>query len=641
MPDTAATPRPTPSTSLIGNLRSELMRRLPFSHMLPVQVDQFIGAARQTYFAPDETVLEPASGPVHELYCVRQGSVTGRSEMAELSGPIEYVAGDFFPISACLGRRPVGATYTATQDTFCLQVPVQAVQSLVDQSALFADFLNRRVDTFVQMSRKAALAQSASQSLAEQSLEMRLATLPRKAVLTCAPQAELAQVLAQMHERAVGSALVIDEAGAPLGILTQHDILGRVTLPALSLASPIAAVMSAPVQALDIGHTLQDAAMLMSRHGVRHVPVTEAGRVVNIVSERDLFALQRVSLNQLSNQMRATKDLQSLPQLALQIRRFARNLWGQGVHARQLTELISHLNDVLTERLVVLQAARHGLDLRRACWLAFGSEGRSEQTVATDQDNGLVFDSPDAERDRPAWLAFALDVNQSLDACGYPLCKGQVMASNPACCLTADEWQHRFGDWIEQGAPQDLLNASIYFDLRPLHGNLALAAPLRELIVGRAAQVPRFQKQMADNALQHRAPLNWLGAIDTHEIDGRPMLDLKLQGTVIFVEAARLFALAHGLPVLGTRERLEAAGPRMNVAITESESWVRAFEFLQMLRLQVQLGDEPSATALTGAADNPNLIDVDTLNDIDHRMLKETCRVARRLQQRLEMDYAV
>jgi CBS domain-containing protein len=360
--------------------------------------------------------------------------------------------------------------------------------------------------------------------------------------------------------------------------------------------------------------------------------VTDQGRVVNIVSERDLFALQRLSLKQLSTQIRSAPDLASLEHLAKGIRRFAGNLLGQGVHARQLTELISHLNDVLTERLLHLVAERHGMDLSQACWLSFGSEGRAEQTVATDQDNGLIFASDTPDTDRPRWLALAREVNDALDACGYPLCKGNVMASNPACCLTVAEWQQRFAHWIEHGAPEDLLNASIYFDLRPLAGNQQLAQPLRDMLAHERARVPRFLKQMADNALRLRPPLNWRGALETQAVDGRAMLDLKLHGTALFVDAARLYALAHGLPALGTRARLEAAGPLMNVAAHESEAWVTGFEFLQMLRLQVQMGGVATPA-------NPNLIDTATLNDIDLRMLKETIRIARRLQQRMGLDY--
>jgi CBS domain-containing protein len=110
--------------------------------------------------------------------------------------------------------------------------------------------------------------------------------------------------------------------------------------------------MSARCHCLTVEHTLQDAALLMSRHGIRHVPVVDQGRVVNIVSERDLFALQRLSLKQLSTQIRSAPDQHRLAAGPGGGRDppFAGNLLGQGVQARQLTELISHLNDVLAER---------------------------------------------------------------------------------------------------------------------------------------------------------------------------------------------------------------------------------------------------------------------------------------------------
>lgn len=626
-------PATTPSPSLLDNLCDELMRHAPFARMQPEHVRQFIAAASEVYYAPGEVVLEPAMGPVTGLHLLRQGHITGRRGVAALAGSLQYEAGELFPVGAMLGARPVSSTYTASDDCFCLLLPADAARRLAEASPPFADFLQRRAMHFFELARQAMRESYTSEALQEQSLETQLAALPRKPTLACTGDTPLAQALVQMHERRVGSVVVVDAQAAPCGILTRHDILGRVALPALPLTTPIAAVMSAPVHGLDSAATLHDAALLMSRHGVRHVPVCEGGRLVNIVSERDLFALQRLSLKQLSTRIRAARDVLSLQRAAVDIRRFARNLLGQGVQARQLTELISHLNDVLTAALVQMLAREQRLDLRRACWLAFGSEGRGEQTVATDQDNGLIFDSDDPQADRPAWLRFARTVNDALDACGYPLCKGNVMASNPQCCLSVAEWHDRFAHWIEHGAPADLLNASIYFDLRALAGRLELAQPLREMLLREPPRVPRFIKQMSDNALRNRAPLNWLGAIDTSEVGGRQVVDLKIRGTALFVDAARLYALALGLDASSTRARLLGVAQALNLAASEGESWVAAFEFLQMLRLRNQLDDSRATSAA------PNEVDVDHLNPIDRRVLKESFRVARSLQQRIELDY--
>ena len=187
---------------------------------------------------------------------------------------------------------------------------------------------------------------------------------------------------------------------------------------------------------------------------------------------------------------------------------------------------------------------------------------------------------------------------------------------------------------MEQGAPEDLLNASIYFDFRALAGNESLAQTLREQVTQAARGLPRFHKQLALNALTHTPPLTWVGNLDTTPVDGQDTLDLKLQGTAIFVDAARVYALAQGVGATSTRERLQTVGQRMGLASNEYKTWLGAFEFLQMLRLRIQLD-----ASNTAASEHPNRINVATLNDIDRRILKESFRAARSLQQRLMLDY--
>ncbi|HEY0857935.1 MAG TPA: DUF294 nucleotidyltransferase-like domain-containing protein [Albitalea sp.] len=479
----------------------------------------------------------------------------------------------------------------------------------------------------------AALEEHASQALAQLTLDSPLGQLPRRALVGVSADTPLSAALGTMQAEHIGSLLVLDEVGKALGILTRHDILGRVSLPQRPLTTPISEVMSKPVHTLTVNDTAHDAALLMARRGIRHVAVTDAGgRVVSMVSERDLFAMQRLSLRQVSATIRGAQDVPTLAHAARDIRRLARELLCQGVGSLQLTQFISYLNDVLSERLVQMLADEQGLDLQQACWLTFGSEGRSEQTISTDQDNGLVFVSDDPQRDRPRWLAFGRRVNEALDACGYPLCKGGVMAGEPKCCMTAEEWCARFDSWMEHGAPEDLLASSIYFDFRPLVGRLDLAQPMRELVTTKAQKLPRFIKQMAENALRNGAPLSWLGGIETERIDGRAMLDLKFHGSMIYVDAARLYSLATGVPHTGTRQRFEAVAHALKVPPSESEAWIGGFEYLQLLRLRAQIINAEESR-------QPNLLDVGALNDIDRRVLKEALRVGRRLQQRIELDY--
>ena len=620
----------SPSSTLLANLRQELTQHPPFAQMRASDLDFFLKHSRQNYYAPGEILVAPDSGVVKQLFYIRQGAVIGERGQEDLSGgAFDYEPGELFPVSAAVAQRAVAATYKAVADTFVLALPLEAMQALAVLSPPFADFLNRRILKFLDLSRRALQVAYASQALAEQSLETPLGDVARQAPVSCSPATPLREALAQMHQLRIGSMLVTDDGNRPLGILTRYDILGRVTLPALPLDTPISQVMVQPVFTLTHEQTALDAALLMSKHGIRHVPVTRDGVAVSMVSERDLFAMQRLSLKQVSTSFRGAGDLDTLKMVAQDIRRFADSLLGQGVHARQLTALISHLNDGLTVRLLEIKALEHGIDLSRLCWLALGSEGRSEQTIATDQDNALILPDDTTALQRDAILRFARDVNQALDACGYPLCRGGIMAGELSCCRSLTQWRERFTHWMEYGAPKDLLNASIYFDFRPLAGDVAMAQALRQEITAAAEHLPRFIKQLALNALMRSPPLNWTGSI---AVDDGGMIDLKLQGAAIFADVARIYSLSHGVTVTNTRERLEAIGPLLGLAASEYEAWVGGFEFLQTLRLRVQLEG-------TASPQQPNHLRVASLNNIDRRILRESFRVARSLQQRLQLDY--
>jgi CBS domain-containing protein len=187
--------------------------------------------------------------------------------------------------------------------------------------------------------------------------------------------------------------------------------------------------------------------------------------------------------------------------------------------------------------------------------------------------------------------------------------------------------------WIEHGHPEDLLNAGIFFDCRGLAGNVDLLKGLRDEVKTTAARTPRFIKLLADAALVNQVPLNWLGGLETKKLGGRSVIDLKLQGTAIVVETARVYALALGIEELNTQDRLAAIGRGLGLAQTETDAWIAAFQFLQTMRLAIQIDGDAIES-------NPNALDIDGLNAVDRSILKESMARIRSLQQRLELDYA-
>jgi len=457
-----------------------------------------------------------------------------------------------------------------------------------------------------------------------------LASLVRRPPVTCGEDLSTGEAVRLMSSQRVGSVVVVDRASRPVGILTEHDVV-RVLGEELQ-AAPVSEVMTRDPVALP-GHALAyEAALLMVERNIRHVLVTQEGRLAGVISERDLFSLQRLGLAELTMEIRLAADLPLLARLAGDIRRLTVRLVEQGVAPERLTLFVSVLNDRLSQRVIEVVRKRHAWERIGWCWLAFGSEGRLEQTFSSDQDNGIVFEAHGAPAGeaRKALLGFAREVNEALDACGFPLCKGNVMASNPELCLALDEWKTKMAGWLETPDPKALLSSAICFDLRPLAGDGTLAQDLREWLLARTRARPAFLRLMAQNALQAKPALGVLTDFATEE----GAVNLKLQGVRPFVDAARVFALALGLAQTGTAERLRGAAPGLRMDATEMAAIVEAFFFIQMLRLRIQAQPQQRA-------ESANRIHPDRLNSFERQSLKEAFRQGRRLQQRLALDYGL
>lgn len=461
---------------------------------------------------------------------------------------------------------------------------------------------------------------------------MGLAALQGRVPLDVAPELSVRCALRQMHRARADCVVVLDTASRrPLGILTLRDVLARVVLADEVLDQVVAGVMTGGVVALPCDADIHQARLRLASHALRHLVLVDgAGRFAGVLARGDLYASRHGRDDDLVERIQAARSPAELAAAAASVREAAAARAEQGEGAEGLGTWIAILNDLIALAAIDLAEADFDLPLVPWCWLAFGSEGRLEQTLATDQDNGLIFAASgedEADRLRARFLPFAERVNRLLDACGFPLCKGGVMASNPKWCLSEGEWRARFAEWMRAASADDLLNATIFFDFRPLAGDGSLAAALQRWLLGNAADNALFLRFMAINALRGGPPL---GRIRDFVVDrGSGLLDLKRDGCRPFVDAARIYALALGLTPTSTAARLRAAGGKLRWDERETRALVDAFGFIQQLRLRQQ-----RTTPRT-----PNQVSPGALSALDRAFLKESFRQARRLQQKLQTRY--
>lgn len=466
-----------------------------------------------------------------------------------------------------------------------------------------------------------------------------LSVLVGREPVTVALDATVRSALEIMDRSRVGSIVVTDRDGRlPVGTFTLHDHVCRVTLPGGDLGQPVASVMTGGLITLTTRASAHQAALLMARNAVNHVVVVEEdGRLAGLVTQADLFGLQQAGVPAISAEIQAARSVPALRVAADGIRRLASGLLAQGTGAEVLGQFVSTLNDLLTIQIIETTADEIELPPVPMCWIALGSEGRFEQTFTTDQDNGIVFEAPPAEagRVREALVRYAREINEKLDACGFPLCKGGVMASNPEWCLTLEEWQRKFSRWIQAPGPKELLNASIFFDLRPVHGRESLAGRLRDWLTEAAAERALFLRFMAENALETRPALGLFGGLVTERSKGFPRsIDLKKVGSRPIVDAARVLALAHRVPHTSTAERLRGIDAAASLGAGRLTALLDGFHFIHLLRLRSQ--DRPGVTP--GGA---NRVDPRIMNDLERRVLKEALRQAQALQEQLALDYGL
>jgi CBS domain-containing protein len=611
----------------------------PFDRMEPAHLLWMLERMRIAYYAQGEVIISPEQGVAERFLVIKQGMVQGEQNVADASVVdtwLELAEGECFPLGALLAHRPVASVYRAGRDTFCYELLAEDFHILLGMSAPFRDFCTRRIANLLEHSKQTIQAQYTQSSTGQQSLTSPLSAIIRRAPITCAPQTSVREVLEQMQESRIGSMVAVDDTGRPLGILTLPDVLARIALPQIDLDQPVSSVMTTQLTTLPPQAMAHEAALVMAKQGFRHVLVVENERLVGLVSERDLFALQRVGLRQIGSAIRHAQTVEELQLSASDIRSMAHNMMAQGVAAEQLTQFISTFNDLLTVRIIELEfaASNPGKTGDGLCWLALGSEGRFEQTLSTDQDNALIFIVPEgmtADQVRAQMLPVARRINETLALCGFPLCRGNVMASNPQWCLSLEEWKHRFLDWIINSAPEALLHATIFFDFRSLYGAHALAEELRLWLTKIASNNSLFLRQMAENALRNRPPL---GVMRDFVLGKENMLDLKLNGITPFVDAARIFSLANGVSHTSTIQRLRHSAAGLHIPDTEVDGWIDAFLFIQMLRLRHHY-----ETSVQARQPLNNLIDPAMLNELDRRILKEAFRQARKVQTRLALNY--
>ncbi|NYE00266.1 CBS domain-containing protein [Kineosphaera limosa] len=464
-------------------------------------------------------------------------------------------------------------------------------------------------------------------------LRTRAKDMIRHAVVEATQELSIRDAARMMANRDVSSVLVMS-GNRILGIVTDRDLRKRVVAAGADTSASIASVMT-PDPIVVSGEALAFEVLLHMMDGaIHHLPIVEAGRPVGVITSTDLVRLEHANPVYLVRDIAAQSSVAGVAKVAARLPRTVARLVSQDATADDIGKVVTAVADSVGRKVIALAEAELGRPPAPYCWMVLGSQARGESALGSDQDNAIILaDDAGPEGERYV-AALAEKVVAGLEQCGYPLCDGDVMATNPRWRQNLTGWRREFARWLHEPTPAALLNAGIFFDARALYGDTSLFTELYKGVQAQAKESPRFLGLMAAQAVRHEPPLGFFrGFVLQKEGEHKDTLNLKWGGIGVVQETARVYALAAGSPAMRTHERITDAA-NANLLSPESAAELRdAYEFISYVRLEHMVRNIQDERA------PDNHVHPAHLTSLERRHLRDAFGVLRSVQAQLAQRY--
>jgi CBS domain-containing protein len=539
----------------------------PFDALPPPAFQEAAKALEIVFFPAGTRLLTRGGAPFEHLYVVRKGAVRLERDAQTLQVLEE---GEVFGFTSLISGRAT-LDVRVEEDLLAYRLPKATFEALLLHPPFaghFASGLAERLRNSLERSQVVSF---------QPDLAVPVSTLLRGPAVRIPPDAKVGDAARVMADQSVSSVLVDSD---PPGIVTDRDFRRRVLAAGKGPETPVLDVCSSPLKTVVADCPVYEAWRILLDAGCHHLPVTRDGTIIGVLSATDLLKTTASGPLAVMKRVERLGDRSALPGYSTKVAEMASVLFNGGLEPTVIGGFVARLNDTLLTRILRWAETELGPPPTPYAWVVFGSEGRMEQMVLTDQDNALVYgdDTPEA---RAYFAALAEKAVTDLEAAGFPHCPGGYMATRWHGPL--DEWEERFRTWLDKPTPQALLEASIFFDLRPVYGHLDVDR-LRT-VVGRAKGARTFLSAMAKSALTFHVP----SGLGLRLRSDTAKFDMKLKGISPIVFLARVYGLEAASRTSNTLDRLRYAADAGLITRDTSETLSEAYRFLLRVRLREQI----------------------------------------------------
>jgi CBS domain-containing protein len=607
--------------SELRDVRDFLSRHAPFSSLPGDALDRLPRSLSVRYLRRGSEFPSAEAG-MAGFNVIRKGAVELRDDAGEL---VEKLAeGDCLDADAMdagHGTKLVGMT---VEDTLVYVLPSAVLEGLRRDHQAFDDSFGTSMRERLRRARESALD---TPLVGGNLLRLGVGDLIVREAVTADARMKVRDAARLMTRERVSSLLVLRD-GDLEGIVTDRDLRTRLVAEDRDGATLLGEIMTPRPHTISRSASAFEALMAMIRLRIHHLPVVDHDRVQGMVSTHDVLRAQSANPLYMADRIRRCASIDDLRQVVGEARELQVQMVAAHASAQQLGQALTSVCDAVTRRLIELAIHRLGESPVPFAWVATGSQGRGELTLRSDQDNAIILDDEfESGPHGDFFAALASEVNQGLDASGYALCPGDVMASNSRWRQPLAVWHGYFTAWLDKSDRNAAMLAANFFDMRTIWGEDALRQRLMAKILPRCRGEMIFLAYMASHALENRPPLGFFRnfvLVRSGEHEGA--VDLKRHGLLPIVDLARFYALAGGVEAVGTLERLEESLAAGTLSEEGSENLAAAFEFISMIRAKHQ------AEQLRGGGEVDNYVMPDALTTLERRHLKDAFTAIATLQ---------
>ena len=439
-------------------------------------------------------------------------------------------------------------------------------------------------------------------------------------------------VAAQIMTNQKVSSLLVTREDKLIGIITDRDLRSRVVAASLDIHLPVSHIMTPNPAQIMGNRTLFDALALMTERNIHHLPVIDQQTLVplGMVTASDIIRHQRGNVLFIIGELSKAENLYELTRLSWQLPHYF------SAHAKKAGDydiagkILSQATDIMTRKLIGFFQQANGKAPMMFAWLVYGSQAREDQTMGSDQDNGLLLTERPSKTQAEYFAKMADYVCNGLAKCGIKLCDGNIMASNPKLRLSLEEAIEEAKRWVKAPTKDAIMHFNIFLDVRCAAGDISL---FKQLQRQRAPLMKQnmFLAALTRNSNEISVPLSMFQKfIYEKGRKEKDVIDLKTRAVALINNIARIYALADGVTLPNTLARLDALSENSQLSKRDATNLRDIWLFLNRLRWRHQLENKVT----------DNRVSVSSLSSIEKHQLKAAFKAIERTNQAMVMKFS-